>query len=171
MANKVQIPAGRARLLRGPSPVRPGGGRGRLLLLFGEPAQTEAPTGPDTAASAPVEDLPEHEPVVETVPPEEPEEETEPVVMPEVTIPVDDTPVVAEEPHVVVLPIQGEVLTAFSVDQLLYNETLDDWRTHDGWISPRRKAMPSWPPAPGRSPPSPTIPDGHHRGDPAQRRL
>ena len=52
--------------------------------------------------------------------------------MPEVTIPVDDTPVVAEEPHVVVLPIQGEVLTAFSVDQLLYNETLDDWRTHDG---------------------------------------
>ena len=51
--------------------------------------------------------------------------------MPEVTIPVDDTPVVAEEPHVVVLPIQGEVLTAFSVDQLLYNETLDDWRTHD----------------------------------------
>lgn len=45
---------------------------------------------------------------------------------------MDDTPVVAEEPHVVVLPIQGEVLTAFSVDQLLYNETLDDWRTHDG---------------------------------------
>lgn len=79
---------------------------GGYFLLFGEPAQTEAPTGPDTAASAPVEDLPEHEPVVETVPPEEPEEETEPVVMPEVTIPVDDTPVVAEEPHVVVLPIQ-----------------------------------------------------------------
>ena len=107
-------------------------GVGGYFLLFGEPSQTEAPAGPDTAASAPVEDLPEHEPVVETVPPEEPEEETEPVVMPEVTVPVDDTPVVAEEPHVVVLPIQGEVLTAFSVDQLLYNETLDDWRTHDG---------------------------------------
>ncbi len=52
-------------------------GVGGYFLLFGEPAQTEAPTGPDTAASAPVEDLPEHEPVVETVPPEEPEEETE----------------------------------------------------------------------------------------------
>ena len=51
-------------------------GVGGYFLLFGEPAQTEAPTGPDTAASAPVEDLPEHEPVVETVPPEEPEEET-----------------------------------------------------------------------------------------------
>ena len=53
-------------------------GVGGYFLLFGEPAQTEAPTGPDTAASAPVEDLPEHEPVVETVPPEEPEEETAP---------------------------------------------------------------------------------------------
>ena len=39
-------------------------GVGGYFLLFGEPAQTEAPTGPDTAASAPVEDLPEHEPVV-----------------------------------------------------------------------------------------------------------
>lgn len=108
-------------------------GVGGYFLLFGEPAQTEAPTGPghgslrtgggpagartgsgDRASGGTRE------------------EETEPVVMPEVTIPVDDTPVVAEEPHVVVLPIQGEVLTAFSVDQLLYNETLDDWRTHDG---------------------------------------
>ena len=78
---------------------------------------------------------------------EEPEEETEPVVMPEVTIPVDDTPVVAEEPHVVVLPIQGEVLTAFSVDQLLYNETLDDWRTHDG-VDIAAAASASWPPTP-----------------------
>lgn len=108
-------------------------GVGGYFLLFGEPAQTEAPTRPghgslrtgggpagartgggdrasggtgggDGARSS----------------------------CREVTIPVDDTPVVAEEPHVVVLPIQGEVLTAFSVDQLLYNETLDDWRTHDG---------------------------------------
>ena len=30
-------------------------GVGGYFLLFGEPAQTEAPTGPDTAASAPVE--------------------------------------------------------------------------------------------------------------------
>ena len=107
-------------------------GVGGYFLLFGEPSQTEAPAGPDTAASAPVEDLPEHEPVVETVPLEEPEEESEPAVMPEVTVPLDDTPVVAEEPQVVVSPLQGEVVAAFSVDQLQYNETLDDWRTHDG---------------------------------------
>ena len=90
------------------------------------------PAVPDTEASAPAEDLPEHEPVVETVPLEEPEEESEPAVMPEVTVPLDDTPVVAEEPQVVVSPLQGEVVAAFSVDQLQYNETLDDWRTHDG---------------------------------------
>lgn len=29
-------------------------------------------------------------------------------------------------------PSRERWLTAFSVDQLLYNETLDDWRTHDG---------------------------------------
>ena len=32
-------------------------GVGGYFLLFGEPAQTEAPTGPDTAASAPVADV------------------------------------------------------------------------------------------------------------------
>lgn len=146
-------------------------GVGGYFLLFGEPARRKRHR-PDTAASAPVEDLPEHEPVVETVPPEEPEEETEPVVMPEVTIPVDDTPVVAEEPHVVVLPIQGEVLTAFSVDQLLYNETLDDWRTHDGVDIAAAEGDAVL----GRLRRDGLLhhrrsPDGHHRGDPAQRRL
>ena len=70
MANKVKSLLGGPGFYAVPGPVRPGGGRGRLLSAVGEPAQTEAPTGPDTAASAPVEDLPEHEPVVETVPPE-----------------------------------------------------------------------------------------------------
>ena len=28
--------------------------------------------------------------------------------------------------------MEGKVLTAFSVDQLVYSETLGDWRTHDG---------------------------------------
>ena len=73
-------------------------------------ANAQQPAVPDTEASAPAEDLPEHEPVVETVPLEEPEEESEPAVMPEVTVPLDDTPVVAEEPQVVVSPLQGEVV-------------------------------------------------------------
>ena len=102
---------------------------GYFLLLRQEPQQEVPEETPDVQTTAPAE-LPEHEPVVETVPMEEPEEEREPVSMPEVT--VDDTPVAAEAPSVVVSPLQGEVVAAFSVDQLLYNETLDDWRTHDG---------------------------------------
>ena len=102
---------------------------GYFLLLRQEPRQEVPEETPDVQTTAPAE-LPEHEPVVETVPMEEPEEEREPVSMPEVT--VDDTPVAAEAPSVVAPPLQGEVVAAFSVDQLLYNETLDDWRAHDG---------------------------------------
>ena len=50
--------------------------------------------------------------------------------MPEVE--VDSTPVAAEAPQLVVSPLKGEVLMAFSVDQLVYSPTLADWRTHDG---------------------------------------
>ena len=104
-------------------------GVGGYFLLMREPAEAP-PVQPDVQeAAAPAEEEPEHTPVVETVPLEEPEE-TEPVVMPEAV--VDDTPVVAEEPHVVVSPLQGEVVAAFSVDKLVYDETMDDWRTHDG---------------------------------------
>ena len=42
---------------------------------------------------------------------------------------VDVTP---EAPRLVVSPLVGEEVTAFSVDELKYNETLGDWRTHDG---------------------------------------
>ena len=87
----------------------------------GEPSGT--PDAPITGAYAP-----EGPTVVETVSPE-------PVVdivptMPEV--PVDDTPVMAEAPRLTVSPLNGEVLTVFSMDELVYNPTLADWRTHDG---------------------------------------
>ena len=42
---------------------------------------------------------------------------------------VDVTP---EAPRLVVSPLVGEEIAAFSVDELKYNETLGDWRTHDG---------------------------------------
>ena len=35
-------------------------------------------------------------------------------------------------PRLVVAPLVGEEVAAFSVDELKYNETLGDWRTHDG---------------------------------------
>ena len=62
---------------------------------------------------------------------DEPEESDAPA-MPEVTVPVDSTPVAAEQPHLVVRPLRGEVVAAFSVDALAYDKTMGDWRTHSG---------------------------------------
>ena len=31
-----------------------------------------------------------------------------------------------------VLPVNGQIFTAFSGDELVYNKTMDDWRTHNG---------------------------------------
>lgn len=105
-------------------------GVGGYFLLLQEP---QADPSVQEEVLAPVEDMPEHTPVVETVQPEAPEIEEEPSVpMPEEEIVLDDTPVVAEEPHLVVSPLQGDVVAAFSMDQLIYSETMGDWRTHDG---------------------------------------
>lgn len=35
-------------------------------------------------------------------------------------------------PTFFVLPVQGNVITAFSGEKLVYDKTMDDWRTHDG---------------------------------------
>ena len=91
-------------------------------------------------------DLPPQTPVVnvddgeeqETPPAPPPAEVTKPVevLLPEVDVlpPPDEVtaPVVAEEPRIVVRPLAGEVVTTFSGDELIYNETTADWRTHGG---------------------------------------
>ncbi|MBE6996086.1 MAG: M23 family metallopeptidase, partial [Ruminococcaceae bacterium] len=84
-----------------------------------------SPTG--TTEVPPVEvDLP----TAELLPEPEPIPEPKPVSAP-TSIP-DTAPVVAEPPRLVVSPLKGEVLAAFSVDDLIYSETMEDWRTHDG---------------------------------------
>ena len=35
-------------------------------------------------------------------------------------------------PAVIVWPLRGEIVEAFSVTELVYNDTMDDWRTHGG---------------------------------------
>lgn len=107
------------------------------FLLFGQ----EKEKAPPAEAAAPVEDLyvpaskgrEEKPPVEEASAPAT----VEVVPMPEVKVDdapvkVDDTPVTAEAPQLIVSPVKGEVLAAFSVDQLVYNPTMADWRTHDG---------------------------------------
>ena len=108
---------------------------GWFLLFIGDKPDEEQ-AAPTETVSAPVESayIPEPEPEDE----EPPVEASAPVpveveivpTMPEVQ--VDDTPVMAEPPKLIVEPLKGEVLMAFSVDQLVYSPTLADWRTHDG---------------------------------------
>lgn len=109
-------------------------GVGGYFLLSGQgetPEPAEEP--PQAAVAAPVPDIPAEPPAVETAAPREPAEEpAQEAETVRETEPVDDTPVVAAVPRLVVDPLEGEVLTAFSVDQLVYSETLGDWRTHDG---------------------------------------
>ena len=95
----------------------------------GDPTEELTPVTPRIPVSQTVE-MPEvevePEPVVETLEPANVPEE-----LPEVTV-EDTAPVVAEAPRLVVEPLRGEVLTAFSMEELVYSPTLEDWRTHDG---------------------------------------
>ena len=101
-----------------------------LLRDRGDPQPQQAVT-PQVPVSQPVE-MPEARlPAAETLEPEPipvPPKETQ--ELPEVA--VDDAPVAAEAPRLVVAPLRGEVLTAFSMEELVYSPTLGDWRTHNG---------------------------------------
>ena len=96
-------------------------GKEQPVLVEEEP-QASAPV--EAAAEAPQEETP----VVEVVHPTPVEETAAP--MPEVE--VDDAPVEVEAPRLIVSPLNGSVQTAFSVDKLVYDVTMDDWRIHDG---------------------------------------
>ena len=106
---------------------------GYFLLFGGESPEdrleAEAPAL-DTELTEPmpeVEVSPDPAPAVEALSPEPVEV---PAAAPEAVL--DDTPVTAEAPQLIVTPLEGEVVSAFSMDALAYNPTLGDWRTHDG---------------------------------------
>ena len=93
-------------------------GIGGYFLLFGGQETAQEEDAPQTAVTAKAPEIPEEQEPVEAVSPAEladepstePETELEPAV--------DDTPVVAAIPQVVMAPLEGEVVAAFSVDQL-----------------------------------------------------
>lgn len=105
------------------------------FLLLDDGGSGEAET-PPVEAAAPAE-VPEEvsaalqEPAVPDTPPE-PVEEIPAAAMPEVPVAEPEVPVTAEAPQLVVSPLSGTVVAAFSVDRLVYSETMGDWRTHDG---------------------------------------
>lgn len=112
-------------------------GTGAYFLLFHD--GTGAPSPDSSAETTVIAELPQaHEtpapPVVETVRPETlPDADSTPVPEDNEDVPaVDTAPVIPEAPSLVVSPLSGQVVAAFSADALAYNETLDDWRTHDG---------------------------------------
>ncbi len=81
--------------------------------IAAEPVEPEVPEIKPEESAEPVQSAVEIK-----VPEEEPEEVTEPV-----------TPVA---PRLIVPPLSGETVAAFSMEELAYSETLADWRTHDG---------------------------------------
>lgn len=88
-----------------------------------------AVTDPAPVDTTPVEPIQPEPPVIEPEPIVSVSEDTKPVVIPE---PEPVQPVIAVLPDPVVMPLDGEIVTAFSMDTLVYNATLADWRTHDG---------------------------------------
>ena len=110
---------------------------GYFALFRGVSSETDPMGGqvdqtPDVSQVTGLSEIPEEEP---TAPVSQPEE----VEMPEETVTVDALPevpevepVTAEAPQVIVQPVAGEVVATFSGDELRYNETTADWRTHGG---------------------------------------
>ena len=80
---------------------------------------------------------PERPNVVETKEeptPEEPEvvEEAEQTTEIETDTMEATEPVAVEETPLFVWPVNGEIAIPYSIDALIYNRTMRDWRTHDG---------------------------------------
>lgn len=106
-------------------------GIGGYFWLFGNQGSGTVLEEEEAAAPALIQ---EESPAAQTIVPETEEASTQaeiPASMPEEPVSVE-VPVVAEAPQPVVQPLEGEVVAAFSVDELLYSPTMDDWRIHDG---------------------------------------
>ena len=87
--------------------------------------------GPDPAGTLLPDDLEQPDPSVQdTTTPQDVEQldDPEPVKQPAETTPQEDKPTAT----VFTWPVKGEILREFSVETLLLDPTLGDWRTHGG---------------------------------------
>ncbi len=110
-----------------------------LIPRAAEKPAAELPTSEAGVTSVAAEPEPQIEPEeLPAVPEELPEEPPE---MPEAEIVQGAAEIVLPEPveaiapvapALVVDPLRGETVAAFSMDALQYSETMGDWRTHDG---------------------------------------
>jgi murein DD-endopeptidase MepM/ murein hydrolase activator NlpD len=110
-----------------------------------DPGPVQSVTAPDPEPAEPVIDnvpiiveQPTVQPIIEpedevSAPAPAPAEaETEPPAVTDEVPVMEPAPIEAAEPMVVVSPLAGDAVAVFSVDQLIYDATLGDWRTHDG---------------------------------------
>lgn len=119
-------------------------GLGGWFWLFGQEDQGEAQPQAPVAAPAQIPEEPEVPPETEVLPPTVAviQEPTTAVVMPEEIVaelveepfetPEEEVPVMAQAPQITVEPVMGSVVAAFSVDELAYDPTFQDWRVHCG---------------------------------------
>ena len=108
-----------------------------LTMEPSEPEPSQSVSLPDDEPARPVagdEHLEIQRPTLQPIKDLEPEPEPEAPVQPEAPPPAEEPQqtVSAEEPMVMVSPLAGETAAVFSMDQLTYDATLGDWRTHDG---------------------------------------
>ena len=92
-------------------------------IVTADPVDTEpAPSDPEPVDVEPAEpvlpEIPEVKPV--SAPPASPVTEPAPTETPITTV------------STIIRPVEGDIIAAFSMDTLVYNATLEDWRTHDG---------------------------------------
>ena len=118
-----------------------------LTMEPSEPEPSQSVSLPDDEPARPVagdEHLEIQRPTLQPIKDLEPDPEPEAPVQPEAPPPAEEPQqtVSAEEPMVMVSPLAGETAAVFSMDQLTYDATLGDWRTHDG-IDIRAEAGPA----------------------------
>ena len=86
---------------------------------------------------SPASPVKEPDPVIEIKPAPVVPTPTKPVIRTEpIEVPVQETETVIEEPvellPEVISPLDGTTVTVFSMTELLYDQTMADWRTHNG---------------------------------------
>ena len=101
---------------------------GYFVLFSGNSEEPVEPVGHPEPVEVNDPEPVDLEPSGQEAPPPDPVEEPDVVTvaqMPEVDIP-------AEQPRLTVKPVSGETVAAFSMEDLQYDKTMEDWRTHNG---------------------------------------
>lgn len=95
-----------------------------------EPQLTDSDTALSPAPVVEQTDLPDDTQPIE--PPQTDDEAKSVSAVQDLEIPTAEPPVLADAAPTLRAPLAGKTIAAFSADVLFYNETLEDWRTHNG---------------------------------------